>query len=178
MAKHAYDTIHFHEAAIATTTPYVLIDLSDTTNYKHVGTNHIHLGCIHVTAIPSTTGNWSIKVGVISEVDATNGTALWIYGIRFSQILYVAEEHDWTIGGTVPRGLNCKIVSEAFARIVTNDSEAGNTHWQTDVGLASPVGAAAGATGKPGAGDLVMLVTENSGSSTLSLDITARYFTG
>ena len=173
--SHVYDTVHLHVDALATTTAYVLVDLSDTTNYKHTETNGIDVAALHITAIPSTTGNWSVHIGVITEVDASNGTADWFYGITFSQILYVDSLRDWTLAGSVHSGLTCDIVAGAHPRFLTNDQQAGSTNWQTDTGLASPVGAAGGATGKPGAGDIVMLVTENSGSSTLSLDVTLQY---
>jgi len=168
---------HLCESAIAATTPYVLVDLSDTTNYHHVETDRMHILGFHITAIPSTTGNWSIHIGMISEVDASNGTADWFYGIRFSQILYVDSNRDFSLGGINGEGLALISVGDAPARFVTNDQQAGSINWQTDVGLASPLGAAGGATGKPGVGDLVMLVTENSGSSTLSVDVTVQYYT-
>ena len=175
--KHKIDTVHFHVAAIAATTPYVLVDLSDTTNFLHTETDGLGVLAVHITAFPSTTGNWSIHVGVITEVDASNGTADWFYGVTFSQILYVDTTRDFTLGGTNEGGLDCTIVAGAHPRWLTNDQQAGHVNWQTDTGLASPVGTAGGATGKPGAGDIVMLVTENSGTSTLSLDVTLEYLT-
>ena len=175
--KRALYTVHFHQAAIAVTTPYVLVDVSDTTNYQHVNDSHVHIAAFHITAIPSTTGNWSIHLGTVTEVDATNGSVDWFYGITFTQTLYVDSERDFAMGGANREGLCCTVASGVTTRYITNDSQSGSTNWQTDVGLASPVGTAGGATGKPGAGDIVMLVTENSGSSTLSLDVTVQYYT-
>ena len=175
--KRALYTAHFHADAIAATTPYMLVDLSDSTNYQHVNTNHIHIAAFHITAMPAGTSNWSIHIGTVTEVDATNGSVNWLYGIRFSQILYVDAKKDYTLGGANNEELCCTVVGGETVRYITNDVQTGDTNWQTDTGLASPVGTAGGDTGKPGAGDLVMLVTENSGTSTLSVDVTVQYYT-
>ena len=168
--------------AVAASTAYVLVDLSDTTNYPHAGTQELHLLGLDVHTEKASTGIYDIWVGVITEVDATNGTADWIEVFhleangntvdatdRFAQVV------DYTLGGGNHEGINCEVVSGALTRIVTNQQQAGHTNWQTDTGLASPVGAAAGATGKPGPGDLVVWVEEVTNGGTIDFSITAIY---
>jgi len=168
--------------AVAASTAYMLVDLSDTTNYPHVRTTELHLLWLSLNAEKASDGIYDIWVGAITEVDATNRTADWLHVFhlqhhnnstdstdRFAQVV------DFTGGGGMEQGINCNITGGALTHVVTNQQQAGNTNWQTDVGLASPVAAAGGATGKPGPGDLVVWVEEVSGTGTIDFSITAHY---
>ena len=168
--------------AVAATTAYVLVDLSDTTNFPHAKSGELHLLGLSLCCNIAGDGVYDIWVGVISEVDASNGTAEWFEVFHMESIVnptdstgYYDFVRDYTFGGINPEGMNLQILSGASTYLVTNQSLAGNAAWQTDVGLASPVGAAAGATGKPGAGDCVVYVEEVSGSGTIDFSLTAFY---
>lgn len=174
--------------AVAASTAYVLVDLSDTTNYPHRaqdGTGEAHLLGMNLAAETHGDGEYDIWVGVISEVDATNGTAKWVHVFHIENrdnatdsTGHFAESIDFTLGGYVPEGMNCAITAAgALEKLVTNQQQAGHVNWQTDTGLASPVGAAAGATGKPGAGDIVVWVEEVGGTGTLDWCLDAAYST-
>ena len=174
--------------AVAASTAYVLVDLSDTDNYPHRaqdGTAEVHLLGLNLSAETHTVGIFDIWVGVISEVDATNGTAEWVHVFHIENDTeatddtgHFAESIDFTLGGYVPEGMNCSITAAgALAKLVTNLQQAGHTNWQTDTGLASPVGAAAGATGRPGAGDLVVWVEEVTNGGTIDFCLGAAYST-
>ena len=65
--------------AVAASTGYVLVDLSDTTNYPHSETNEAHLLGLTLSAETHSVGVFDIWVGVITEVDASNGTAYWLH---------------------------------------------------------------------------------------------------
>ena len=184
MTARAKFTAQIGAEAVAASTAYVLVDLSDSTNFPHTATNEAHLLGLHVSAEGHSNAVFDIWVGVISEVDASNGTAEWF------DIFHLESDHnptdstdrftcsrDYTLGGTNPEGINCCITSGSMTKIVTMQRQAGNTNWQTDTGLASPVGAASGATGKPGAGDIVVWVEEATNGGTLDFSITATYET-
>jgi hypothetical protein len=172
-------------AAVAADTGYVLVDLSDTTNYPHLTTAEIHLLGLLLHAEKATDGDFNLTVGVVIENDATNGSIKGVYQFNMSHVANATDSTDrlapvyvdFTLGGAIPEGVNLNVTSGAVTYFVSNVDDADNTIWQNDVGLLSPVGAAAGATGKPGAGDLVVLVEENAGAGTLDFCITAIYST-
>jgi hypothetical protein len=179
-------TICLSAEAVAASTAYVLVDLSDTTNFPHLGTDHLYLQKLILNTEKAGDGVYDIWIGVITEVDATNGTAEWIQCFHLESVhnatdstdRFSAEMDFSTLAN--PDGMDLTVNaatagSETLRFVLTNSSQAGNTNWQTDTGLASPAGAAAGATGKPGAGDLVMWVEEVSGTGTIDFFITAIY---
>lgn len=168
--------------AVAASTAYVLVDLSDTTNYPHDRTSEIHLLGLDFNAEKASDGVYDVWVGVIIEVDDTDGTAEWIHVFHLESVLNAtdstdrfSQQLDFTLGGANSEGLNCSVAGGALTRIVTNQQQADSSNWQTDTGLASPVGAAGGATGRPGVGDLVVWVEEVSGTGTIDFSIKAIY---
>jgi len=168
--------------AIAASTGYVLVDLSDTTNFPHAGTTHVEVLGLKVSTEKASDGVYDIWFGVITEVDASNGSADWfeVFHLQASgnatdSTDRFAWQLDYTLGGSNPQGINCLVVSEALPHFITNVTQNGSTTWQTDTGLGSPAGAAAGATGRPGAGDIVMWVEEVSGTGTIDFSVTLFY---
>lgn len=174
-------TVCLGAEAVAADTAYVLVDLSDSTNFPHTETNWINVLGLMASVETQTDGDYDLWIGVISEVDATNGTAEWFDVLHCEALQNATDDQghfdfvrDYTLGGAAPDGINCRVVSGATPYLATNQTQAGNTNWQTDTGLASPVGAAGGATGKPGAGDIVLWVEEVTGG-TCDFSITLIY---
>lgn len=171
--------------AVAASTAYVLVDLSDTTNFPHRHTNSIHLQALHLDGDKASDGIFDIWVGVITEVDATNGSADWFHVFHLEAQDNATDDQasfartvDFTLGGANPDGLDLTVLSdESTPGFVTYSTQDGNTNWQTDTGLGSPAGAAGGATGRPGAGDLVFWVEEVTDSGTIDFMLSAQYFT-
>lgn len=67
--------IHFHVDNL-TSTPgiyrFILIDVSDTINYKHTGgTNYAHLQTEEVSVKCDINGEWSASIGFLEEVTPT-----------------------------------------------------------------------------------------------------------
>ena len=185
MADRPIYVAHLSLEAIAATTRYVLVDLSDTTNYPHSKTSELHILGIEVDLETHATGAFDLWFGAIIEVDASNGTANWIHVLHAEEDTNATDSAgvlhrsiDCTLGGRNPEGWNLQVASDLLTRIITNSQEAGDTGWQTDVALASPAGAAAGATGKPGPGDFVLKVEEVADTGTLDASITVLYEVG
>jgi hypothetical protein len=177
-------TVNLGAEAVAASTAYVLVDLDDSTNYPHTDTSFLDLLGLHMVAEKATDGAYDIWTGVIYEVDADNGSAKWLDVWHIESVDNPTDstwrghrEVDFTLGGANPDGIRCRVNSGGTGLVyfVGNQEQAGNTNWQTDTGLASPVGAAGGATGKPGAGDIVVWVEEVGGSGTIDFSITATY---
>jgi len=166
--------VHLGAEAIDADTGYVLVDLSDTTNYHHAKTNGVHVCELHIGA-DAQSGTFDLWFGVILEVDASNGTPQWFHVAHIEKATSYNEQINYICGGLNPEGIDLTIVSGATIGTLSNLEQAGNTTWQTDTGLASPVGAAAGATGKPGAGDVVMWCEEVS-AGTVDFDVSLGYY--
>ena len=171
---------------IDASTPYVLIDLSDISIFPnpHVGgnkTQNINLLSLSINAETHTTGVFDVWVGVIYEVDATNGSARWFHVWHMEEDTNAtdsagrfADQVDYTLGN--PEGLNC-LVNDAGDGLVyqaSNQEQAGNTNWQTDVTLTASSGTAVA----PGVGDIVVWVEEVTTGGTIDFNITALYRKG
>jgi len=175
-------TVNLGAEATAVDTAVVLVDLSDTTNFAHNDTNWINVLGAWGSVETKADGQYDIWIGVISEVDATNGTAEW-FDVWHCECVdnptdstsHFDFQRDYTCGGANPDGICCKISSGSMIHITTGQNQAGNVNWQTDTGLLSPAGAAAGATGKPGAGDIVAWIEEAAGTGTCDWNITLVY---
>ena len=162
VAKHACLDVR----AAAADTGYVLIDLSNITDYPHRNAAAIILNALHVEAEVLASGVYDILVGVITEVDATNGSVNWV--ARFQM--------ETSVGGVISldkfwrAGLNLRIDDEDTPFVITNLTDAGQTTWQSDTALTSPDGTVA-----PAAGDVVVKIDEISGSGTINMFIEAEY---
>ena len=171
--------------AVSASTAYQLIDLSDNTNYPHTGTpSEIHLLALKLNAEQASDGRYDVWVGVIIEVDASDGSVDWLHvfhmeadGNPTDGTDRFAQDLDFTLDGQID-GLNCAVSGGAMTKFAASQVQANNNLWQTDVGLLSPVGAAGGATGKPGPGDVVVWAEEVSGTGTLDFSISACYEVG
>ena len=156
------EVVHLDAESISATEGFMLIDLSDTTNWKHTNTGHIDLLFIILTTDPDANFSGDISLGFLTNVDTTDGD--------FNEFLEIHAERKpdpqfFTInyGGF---GIALE-TAHIFGPVTVND-----TIWQTDVNLQGPDAA----TSYPsGAGDMVMLVTV--GSNTVSVSITVGYRT-
>lgn len=166
-------------SAIAASTSYVLVDLSDATNFPHTDTTNVWLKKLIIDGEKDSDSEYDIKVGVVTEVDASDGSVDWIYVAHLEHTDNPTDstdrfykDPDWCQGGD-PRGLNCTVSGSATTYIVTNITDSGDTGWQTDTGLTSPAGSSA-----PGAGDLVVRVeSQAAGTGTIDATIIALYDT-
>lgn len=164
--------------AVAASTPYVLIDLSDTTNFPHSNTNWLNVLGLVLNAEKGSDGVYDVWIGIVTENDATDGTAEWFQVLHLESVLNPTDSTDrfhasvdLTLGGANPDGVNCKVTSGATPYLVTNQSQAANANWQNDTDRASP----AGSTTKVGVGDVVVWIEEVSGTGTLDFCLTAIY---
>lgn len=164
--------------AVADDTPYVLVDLSDSTNFPHGDTNWIDVLGVLASIETHTDGQYDIWLGVVIENDGTDGTAEWFDVLHCENRQNASDGlghfhfvRDYTLGGANPDGINCKVTSGATPYLATAQSQADNGNWQNDTNRTSPVGA----TTKPGAGDVVVWVEEAGGAGTCDFSLTLIY---
>lgn len=156
-------TVSLQVTALAATTRYVLIDKSDTTGFPHTSDEPLKISRIIVAIAPGGDGNWDVKIGVVEEVDATNGSVTFFHKVPVDNgnPAYLVVDY----------GKNGYSIEESAAHMVGSGDVDGSTNWQSDTNLTNP----AGTTGAPGAGDLVAEVTETDGTTTIDLVITVEY---
>lgn len=167
----------FRKIDLAATEPFVLVDLSDTTAFPHTETGRIRLYSLTLSIEKETDGQYLLKFGVITEVDATNGSAYWFFILDDEYVANPTDSTDrLTKKLTWPGGIDLEIdtVNEIFYHIISNTEMADDVAWQTDVALDSPKGDTQSA---PGVGDLVLYLEEMAGAGTISFSVLVEYIT-
>jgi hypothetical protein len=163
---------------LAASEPFILVDLSDTANFPHEETGKIRVYEIDINVErgeAAASGEFIVYIGVITEVDATNGSTSWF--------IVLHEETDDQATDGISRshyhyewreGFDLEIAADAPVWFLSNVGDSGDTDWQTDVNLDSPLG---DAQSPSGAGDLCMLVEETGGTGSISICVTVAYLT-
>lgn len=162
---------------LAATERFILVDLSDVANFPHTETGKIRLYRLDIDierGENAASGEFIVYIGVVLEVDATDGSTRWILALH-------EEVDDQSTDDIAKRhyvfkwdeGLDLEISAGALVWGISNVGDTDDVGWQTDVALDSPAGAA----NFPGAGDLVMLVDETGGTGSLSICVTVQYIT-
>lgn len=157
-------SVHFDVTGIITQTAFMLIDISDTTNWKHTNTDHIIIDHFLVEVDPNAQYIGEVKIGFLSNVDATNGDFNQILDVDLAQKSDLVVE-DLEFGS---HGLHCQTETH-FGPVIAN-----STLFQTDVDLGGPDDPSTG-TYPSGDGDLVLLIERSAG--TVDVSITVIYET-
>lgn len=167
-----YRAVTFGIEALTATTPYVLVDLSDTTNFPHVSTTGLHLLGLILSTEKAGDGQHDVWVGVVTENDATNGSATWVHCFHIEKVNNPTDSTDQRfMTADFGAGIDLTVISGALAGFASNLTQAGNVNWQNDTNRVSPVGS----TTKPGVGDLVLWVEEVGGTGTIDFCLTVLY---
>ena len=169
--------VHLGAEAVAASTAYVLVDLSDTTNYPHRESNWLNLlGCV-LSAETHSDGQFDLWIGAVTENDGTNGSADWVHCFHVQNRDNATDDTghfyshaDFTLGGAFPDGIKLKVASDEYTDFATNQSQDDNTNWQNDTNRVSPTGNV-----KPAVGDLVLWVEETADAGTLDFSLTVFY---
>lgn len=153
-------TVHLDTQSVAAQEAFMLIDLSDTTNWAHSLTGHINLEYMIIEVDPDASYLGEVKIGFLSNVDGDNGD--------FNQILDIdmAKKSDLLVEilDFGSHGFDCE-EGHHFGPITANSAL-----FQTDVNLEGPDGTTAFPSGD---GDLVMLVERSAG--TVDVSVTLGY---
>lgn len=152
-------TVHLDTGSVAVQTAFMLIDISDITNWPHKNTDHVVIRHLLVEVDPDAMYLGEVKIGFLSNVDATNGD--------FNQIIDfdMAKKSDLAIEDlTFTGGFHCQLLTH-FGPILVN-----STLFQTDVNLGGPDDPST-LTYPSGDGDLVMLIERDAGTVDVSTTI-------
>ena len=154
-------TIHIDVTTTSTLIAYMLIDLSDTTNWAHSDTGHINLEYFIIEVDPDASWSGEIKIGFLSDVGADNGDFNQIVDVDMKRktALFVEQINFGS------HGFDCE-ANHHFGPIIAN-----STLFRTGVNLEGPDTA----TSYPsGAGDLCMIV-DGDGTNAVDVSITLGY---
>jgi len=163
------------KADIADDEYFVLVDLSDSTQFPHTETGKIRLYSITLTSEKATDGQFIFYFGVIIEVDGTDGSTKHILVVDLESVLNPTDSTDrFVYQFKWDGGIDLEVSAGAMVNVVSNGGETDDVEWNTGSALDSPVGDTSNA---PGAGDLVLFVDETGGSGTVSFTVTVEYTT-
>lgn len=165
------------KADLAADEGFVIIDLSDTTQFPHTETGRIRLYSLKVNGEKASDGQYIVYFGVITELDADNGSTKWFLGLNLEAVNNPTDSTDrFSFEFEWPYGLDLEVDSDNDKpyNFVSNAGHSGDTTWQNDTALDSSV---ADTDAIPNDGDLVMFVDETGGSGTISISVLAEYIT-
>ena len=162
-------TVCYEEAGdIAASTPYLIIDLSDTTNFPHEDTNAIQVVGWRFQGDISGTHEWHAHLGVVTENDATNGTAEFFADKVLINLTGIFETSTYW----EDRPLDTWIEDDSLLYVTTNITSE-STIWQNDAAISATVGG----TQFVAAGDLVLYMIEVANGSTADFSLCIEYDT-
>lgn len=158
-------SMHLDVGTSSTLIAYTLIDLSNTTQWKHSDTGEIVIEYIIIEVDPDPNWIGEVKIGYLADVDASNGD--------FHQLLDIDMARKADIFSEVidfgSHGLHCSN-DDHFGPIIAD-----STLFQTDVNLGGPDDPST-LTYPAGSGDLVMII-DGDGTNTVDVSITIGYET-
>ncbi len=156
-------SMHLDTATDSTLKAFMLVDISDTTNWKHTLTDHIIIRHILIEVDPDASWIGEIKIGFLSNVNGTDGDFNQIIDIDMRRKTALLVE-DLSFTG----GFHCQS-STHFGPIIAD-----STLFQTDVDLVGPDGGVAAYPS--GDGDLAMII-DGDGTNFVDVSLTMTYET-
>lgn len=152
---------HFHVDGVATDTNFILVDISDTSNYPHANTDYVHIDWLDFEVDASANASYTVSIGFLEDVDVDSGD-LYIF-THFSGTKQTGHNKD-LFKRYIPAGVRARASS-----VATHAAAIDTTDWQTDVNLASTLDPTSTDTA-PGPRDLVMKVVINAQNINLAVD--------
>ncbi len=163
-----YSVCYEEVGAISADTAYLLVDLSNSTDWPHTATNLVIVKRVWLYGAVSSTHTWRTSWGVITENDATDGTAQWLGTARIANVSGVFN----TRREFGEHGLSLRVASGVMDNFGGN-STLESISWQNDTAISSTVAI----SGAVGVGDLVFYADEVTSGSTLDFTVCVDYDT-
>lgn len=166
-SHHNNGTIHMHVDGLTTgTTRYILVDISNTTDYPHTNTDFVHLEWFDIEVDGNTSANYTVNLGFLENVDATNGDRTIVKHWSGSR----------TVGQSI-RALFDPIPNAPKMHsdyVTTHEVSLNDINYQTDVNMATTLDPTTADT-PSGNGDVVLEIIVTAG--TVDIAISASYHT-
>jgi len=157
---HVMNVVHLDTGAIAATEGFMLVDLSDTTDWPHTEVGNIDLCWVHGAIDPDAAFVGTLVIGYLLDVGAADGDFHHILGVSFvrKSDIWVANFDfggDFGHVGCVDGG-------------VYGETDGGDVTWRT---AGADITGPAGDTHPCGNGDLVAKLTVSAGNVSGSFTI-------
>ena len=153
--------IHFVSGDVTSNTDFILLDISDTTNYPHLYTGAAHVGWITFETDTSSSANYHLQFGFIDNVDGTNGDFHEIHRISATQKDGLSGQYFFPMN---PEGIFCKA-----GKYLSSVNSLNDTSFNTATNMRSTINPST-ANVKPGNNDLIMRIIVNQGTVNLAFD--------
>lgn len=174
VVQHAHpDTVLVH-ADIAVTggtdIDLILIDLSDTSGFKHSNTGYVHIETIGINIDADTNAAWICRLGFLENVDATDGD--------FYEVTHIEGTKSTGQNIDFIRTLNPSGARMSSSYVTTSDIDANDVTFQTDVNLPSAIDPTTSDT-PSGSGDVVLRIDAGAGgaNTNFTVNIAVAYHT-
>lgn len=151
----------YTESGINSTRYAILVDLSDTSGFKHDQTGRIDISYMSMQIDKETTARGRVAIGVITAIDGTNATIRYFASILFDNS---ADDHLTRDRNFSPSQVKCGVSGGALTKIVSNDSET-TASVNTGVSLNSSTGS----TVTPAVGDIIIKMDRLAGTFSTSI---------
>jgi hypothetical protein len=152
--------IHLDAEDVDAEEGFMLVDLSNTADWPHTNTGHVHLAGVDAMFNPDPTFTGDIELGFLANVGDANGDLYIIHCWHFEMDKVTMVDHlDWAW-----MQFNCQ-ADQWFGPIVLN-----STLFQTDFLLQAPDGVLDAPSGD---GDLALRVTRTAGA--IDIGMTVHY---
>ena len=155
--------------SIASDTPYLLVDLSDTTNWPHTKSSRIILKDVQWYGSISGANLWHSLLGVVTENDGTDGSVVFVHNqILTSLSGMFLSDHVWP-----EHGIDLHVKDGKVENVASNLVHDDNVLWATT----NAITATMGTTGTVGVGDLVLYMDERTDGSSANFTLCIGYDT-
>lgn len=156
--RNVYAIVH-NDSVGTGNTDYLLVDLSDTTNFPHSDTTRIDVSAINIhLAQDSGTPDGEILIGVITRIDGVNSDITWGFVLDFNLPVNTNIRENFNYA---PSQLKFEVVGGNTTRIISDYSVLNDTTINTGVSMDSPRGSN---TVTPAVGDIVLRIVNGAGS--------------
>lgn len=164
------NTLHYSKS-ITSTEYFMLVDLSDTTNFTHTETDHVKLDKICGSIkYDSNSAESELKIGVITRIDTqASGNGIDIdYVYNFKSGVQNAKNSLNFDNDFEPKSINCGVSGSTLTKVMTNDKEDGLITFDSDV---NPMNSFNGLTPYPEVGDIVLKSVYNTSNYDFALNL-------
>jgi len=152
-------SVGYVSPAITASTAAIIVDLSDSTNWPHVQTGEVSVSAIRVSVFQSAASTATIKIGVVTENDSSNGSATYFFVLNVDAAVAVLTNSVDYEPSQVRAYVNG---SGETPYLLSNDTDSGSTVYQNDV----PLPTAFGTDANTAAGDVVLFFQGDDAAST------------
>lgn len=170
--------VYFSSAsAFLGSTTYMLIDLSDTTNWPHVQKSGFHITGIDYQIDKAAASTTTVRIGVVNFVNASTGSISWFSSYKGdlnASNTNVAPFKDYNDLGiyTKVKAASNPDADGSTPFFVTNDKTQGSSAFKLFTNIPTILGGSA----VPAVGDIVIEINKPATATNINYNIRVKYY--